>query len=76
MRWLLLAIFFFALPLTAQTVLQNQADHAQNYLDQTLLKIADSWKMMKYHFSEGNKKLKESAKEKLPELPEKLKPGK
>ena len=46
MRWLLLAIFFFALPLTAQTVLQNQADHAQNYLDQTLLKIADSWKMM------------------------------
>ena len=79
MRWFLLLILLFSGSLHGQTILQKQADYAQNYLDLTFFRIAHSWEMMKHHFTEGNKKLKESANEKLPELPalpDKLIPGK
>ncbi len=59
-----LLFFLFAvimLPLHAETVLQQQADKAQNFLERTLSRMKHAWVHMQYHFSEGNIKLKETA---------------
>lgn len=65
MNRLLASLLLFAgifLPLQAETVLQQQADQAQNFLEKTLARMKHAWAHMQYHFSEGNLKLKETAK--------------
>ena len=49
-----------AVPLNANTELQKQAEHAQNYLEWTINRISYAWGEMKHHFHEGNKCLKDS----------------
>ena len=56
-------LFLFAVAsLNAETELQRQTEHAQNYLDWTLSRITHAWGKMKFHFWEGNSRLKDSAK--------------
>lgn len=55
-------ILIAAVPLNADTELQRQTEHAQNYLIWTFDRIAHAWGKMKFHFHEGNSRLKDSAK--------------
>ena len=67
----LVLICFF--PLFAKTPLQVQSENAQNILEKTMYRITHSWEMMKYHFSKGNKMLKDSAKKNAKEVIDKAK---
>ena len=58
----ILLFLFAVVPLNADTELQRQTEHAQNYLDWTLRRVSHAWEKMKFHFWEGNNRLKESAK--------------
>ena len=60
-KFLLFFLFAAIFPLHAETVLQQQADKAQNFLERTLSRMKHAWVHMQYHFSEGNIKLKETA---------------
>ena len=80
MRYLTLVccIALFASPLYAETILQAQAEHAQNFLERTVNRISYSWEMMKYHFHKGNERLQESSgvdKEKIQDQIKKYTPG-
>ena len=63
MQRIILTVFLIlsTVSLNANTELQKQAQHAQNYLDWTISRVSYAWEKMKYHFHEGNKRLKDSA---------------
>ena len=62
MRQLFVLILFVCAiaPLNAETELQRQTENAQNHLEWTINRVAHAWGKMKFHFGEGNKRMKDS----------------